>query len=407
MLFNVLDFVQFVKDNKIALIAAAVAVLFLLAIIGLEAGRKKCDKKTKAVNAETAGAVSDNKNENSETSDENSADDKTIADGKSANNEETEGQVKKESAPKNEKPAETVSPAKEVTPIEAVSKPIKEEKPVVAVAPIKEEKPVVAVATVKDETAEIKKQSVKDADIKNSTGKKAVGKWVVKEKGDSEYVSYLYANNGEVLLTSEIYVSADGAKKGIETIKKSIKNDAFQIYSDKNDHYYFKLKNSTNRFLCVGEIYPSKISCQNVILSVKRFSEDAPIQDAVVEEITQIKYIPKADDADVNISYKGKWKIRECDGMFIAELFASNGELLLASEYYSSFVSAKNIITVIKTNGLKNNFIIDSDKNGRYFFKLRNAQKYTLCVGEAYESLISCQSAVDSVVRFLKTAELS
>ena len=98
--------------------------------------------------------------------------------------------------------------------------------------------------------------------------------------------------------------------------------------------------------------------------------------------------------------------IDRVDNMYMAKLFASNGELLLCSESYTLENSAKTAVTVIRSNGLAGNFIIDKDKKGRYFFKLRNAQKTTLCVGETYSQLMACQSAIDSVRRFLKTAKL-
>ena len=94
------------------------------------------------------------------------------------------------------------------------------------------------VKVTKVETSKLKK----DDDVKK-TAKKVVGKWLVREKGEDEFVAYLHANNGEIILTSEIYSTFEGAKKGIATIQKSAIGDNFQIYCDKNMNYYFKLKN--------------------------------------------------------------------------------------------------------------------------------------------------------------------
>ena len=243
---------------------------------------------------------------------------------------------------------------------------------------------------------------------KKTSQKKNVGKWIIKEKGQSEFVSFLYANNGELLLSSEIYSSAEGAKKGIATIRKNaVQEGNFQIYCDKNGHYYYKLKTSNNRILCVGESYPTKNSCLGAVDSVKRFV-DAPILDEVEKDITAISYIPTEGSVISHKSgYSGKWKINKIDDMYIASLYASNGEMLLSSESYQSYSSAKTAIGGIRNNGLEGNFIIDCDKNGRYYFKLRNAQKSTLCVSETYAQLASCQSAIDSVRRFLRTAKIS
>ncbi len=236
--------------------------------------------------------------------------------------------------------------------------------------------------------------------------KKVAGKWMVKEKGEGEYVAFLYANNREVLLTSETYSTVEGAKKGVATIQKNATDENFAIYKDKNSNYYFKLKNSKNRFLCVGETYPNRNACLNSIESVKKFV-DSPISDAVEKDITLIKYVPTPVDKLPEKKYSGKWVIKEEEGEYRAQLHASNGELLLCSESYASYASAKEAIGNISQNGIAGNFIVDCDKKGRYFFKLRNATKVTLCIGETYSQLQACLSAIDSVRSFLKTAKLS
>ncbi len=237
--------------------------------------------------------------------------------------------------------------------------------------------------------------------------KKTVGKWVIKEKGEGEFVAYLYANNKELMLTSETYSTPDGARKGIGTIQKNAASDEnFTYYRDKKKNYYFKLKTSQNRFLCVGETYPNKSACLKSIESVKNFV-DSPVSDAIEKDITIIKYVPTQGQDFQTKKYSGKWVITPIDDEFMAQLRASNGELLLSSESYSSYASAKDAIDNITQNAEAGNFIIDSDKKGRYFFKLRNDRKLTLCIGETYSQLSACQSAIESVRGFLKTAKLA
>ena len=243
---------------------------------------------------------------------------------------------------------------------------------------------------------------------KPATDKKALGKWIIKEKGEGEFVAYLYANNKEIMLTSETYSSPDGAKKGIATIKKNAAIDEnFTYYRDKNKNYFFKLKTSKNRLLCAGETYANKSACLKSIESVKNFV-DSPLAEKIEKDVTIINYTPGQDEAYTPRKNSGKWVISELDDeTFIAQLFASNGELLLSSESYASYSSAKDAVENITQNGLNGNFIIDSDKKGRFFFKIRNAQKLTLCVGETYSQLAACQSAIESVFGFLKTAKLA
>lgn len=238
--------------------------------------------------------------------------------------------------------------------------------------------------------------------------KATVGKWIIKEKGEGEFVAFLYANNGEIMLTSEIYTSEESARAGIDTIRKNVDGGTFVNYKDKNKNFYFKLKSVKNRILCVSETYKSEALAESAKESVKRFVS-SPVQSGVEKDITVVKYVlPKKEEpVDARSAYSGKWKIEKDGDTYMAKLFASNGELLLNSESYVSYASAKSAIATIVTNGVAGNFIIDSDKKGRYFFKLRSAQKATLCIGETYAKLDSCQSAIESVRRFLKTAKLT
>lgn len=263
---------------------------------------------------------------------------------------------------------------------------------------------VVAEKTATDKTENV----VTEKPATDKTDKKTLGKWIIKEKGEGEFVAYLYANNKELMLTSETYSSPDGAKKGIATIRKNAAiDDNFTYYRDKNKNYFFKLKTSKNRFLCVGETYANKSACLKSIESVKNFV-DSPLAEKIEKDVTVINYTPMQDETYVPRKNSGKWIISKLDDeTYFAQLFASNGELLLSSESYASYSSAKDAVENITQNGLNGNFIIDSDKKGRYFFKIRNAQKLTLCVGETYSQLTACQSAIESVFGFLKTAKLA
>lgn len=262
--------------------------------------------------------------------------------------------------------------------------------------------------TVAEKSATEKNTQEKVVAEKPAADKKSLGKWIIKEKGEGEFVAYLYANNKEIMLTSETYSSPDGAKKGIATIRKNAAIDEnFTYYRDKNKNYFFKLKTSKNRLLCAGETYANKSACLKSIESVKNFV-DSPLAEKIEKDVTIINYTPGQDEAYTPRKNSGKWVISELDDeTFIAQLFASNGELLLSSESYASYSSAKDAVENITQNGLNGNFIIDSDKKGRYFFKIRNAQKLTLCVGETYSQLTACQSAIESVFGFLKTAKLA
>lgn len=358
--------------------------------------------KNKSKKPENVGEEAGFPTGNEATSDDNLFTDKNGADDSVAATE-TEENSMKDKKTETAKTTKSAPKAEEKKPMKTAAKPaVKEVKPT-AKATEKTAKPAAKTVAAKTtaKPAAKKAEPVKEA-------KATVGKWIIKEKGEGEFVAFLYANNGEIMLTSEIYTSEESARAGIDTIRKNVDGGTFVNYKDKNKNFYFKLKSVKNRILCVSETYKSEALAESAKESVKRFVS-SPVQSGVEKDITVVKYVlPKKEEpVDTRSAYSGKWKIEKDGDTYMAKLFASNGELLLNSESYVSYASAKSAIATIVTNGVAGNFIIDSDKKGRYFFKLRSAQKATLCIGETYAKLDSCQSAIESVRRFLKTAKLT
>ena len=249
-------------------------------------------------------------------------------------------------------------------------------------------------------TAEKQVKKEKTKQVKAS--KKLNGKWVIEIKSADEYIAKLLASNGEIMLTSEIYSSEEGAIKGIATISKWVETGKFVIYQDKNKNFYYKLKTSGNRLLCVGEIYKSEEQCLKAVETVKRIAQSSPVSDKISEGAKYIDYTPQELNLDaVKKGLKGKWKIEKlANKHFSAKLYASNGQLMIATEEVAIKKSVVNAIESVKKNAQQGNFIIDKDKFGRFYYKLRNAQKSIICIGEAYDSLDSCISAIESVRRF-------
>lgn len=366
--------------------------------------------KNKSKKPENVGEEAGFPTGNEATSDDNLFTDKNGADDSVAATE-TEGNTMKDKKAETAKTTKPASKAEEKKPMKTAAKTAAKSAAKDVKPTAKDVKPTARATAEPAVKKSASKTAVKPAAKKAEPVKEAkatVGKWIIKEKGEGEFVAFLYANNGEIMLTSEIYMSEESARAGIDTIRKNVDGGTFVNYKDKNKNFYFKLKSVKNRILCVSETYKSEALAESAKESVKRFVS-SPVQSGVEKDITVVKYVlPKKEEpVDTRSAYSGKWKIEKDGDTYMAKLFASNGELLLNSESYVSYASAKSAIATIVTNGVAGNFIIDSDKKGRYFFKLRSAQKATLCIGETYAKLDSCQSAIESVRRFLKTAKLT
>lgn len=254
-------------------------------------------------------------------------------------------------------------------------------------------------------------------DKRRYTGKWTICHLVTKEGNQEEdleetYFFELHASNGEKLLSSEEYTSYSGVLKGIETHKANILKNNFRIGLTKKGEYIFKLLNGKNTLLCTGENYPTKIRCERAIESTKRFAETAIVDENVHDIFVQIPFeVEETPTQEIDNGYVGKWIISKTvapdgDEVYYFELFASNGEKLLSSEEYTSYVGALNGINTHKNNIEKDLFRIAFTKRGDYIYKLLSSNGQLLCLGEHYKTKRRCENAVESVKRFAKNAPI-
>ena len=155
----------------------------------------------------------------------------------------------------------------------------------------------------------------------------------------------------------------------------------------------------------MGEHYATRARCESAIESAKRFARTAFVDENIQDHVVKM---PVEDDSPIEPlaeGYNGKWVIdcktsSEGEKAFYFELFANNGERLLSSEEYTTYIGAVNGIHTHKTNIQNGNFRISLTKHGDYIYKLLNGNGQLLCLGEHYKTKRRCQNAVESVKRF-------
>ena len=120
-----------------------------------------------------------------------------------------------------------------------------------------------------------------------------MGKFLIKETKTGVKFD-LKANNGEVILTSEVYKSERSCMKGVESVKRNapIANledktvepvvtarcPKFEVYTDKGGEFRFRLKATNGQIIGVSEGYKSMASCVNGIESVKKNAVEPKIE---------------------------------------------------------------------------------------------------------------------------------
>ena len=223
------------------------------------------------------------------------------------------------------------------------------------------------------------------------------------------YRFVLKASNGELLCTSEKYSSKNGVVSAIETFKKNVQHDGFSVYEDKHGRFQYMLLAKNNRILMVGEIYASRKNCESAIESVKKFAANAEV--SFVEEDIKSHYDIEEEAfnaTDIKSESTGKYEVTSDPktGESSYVLKASNGVLLFTSKTFGSKLTCMTNLESFKQLLDKGQFKIYRDKNKIYVFKIYTEKNVLMVVGEHYESLKRCQSALQSVIRFGRDAKV-
>lgn len=90
----------------------------------------------------------------------------------------------------------------------------------------------------------------------------------------------LKAANGEIILSGQGYASKEGAKNGVESVKKNVgREGAFHPKEAKDGRHYFTLVASNGEVIGQSQMYKSDSGPKNGIASVQKNSPDAEVKD--------------------------------------------------------------------------------------------------------------------------------
>ena len=119
-----------------------------------------------------------------------------------------------------------------------------------------------------------------------------MGKFVIKT-AKTGFMFNLKADNGEVIATSEVYVTERACNAGIASVQKNApiaaledqtvegfekqKHPKFEVYTDKRGEFRYRLKATNGQIIAVGEGYKAKASCLKGIESIRKNAPEAPM----------------------------------------------------------------------------------------------------------------------------------
>jgi uncharacterized protein len=111
-------------------------------------------------------------------------------------------------------------------------------------------------------------------------GETMAGKFEIKKAKNGEYYFHLKAGNGQIILTSEMYVQKASAKNGIESVKKHAPHDEhYERKPSKNGQHMFNLKAANHEVIGTSETYTTEEARNHGIESVKENAPRAEVED--------------------------------------------------------------------------------------------------------------------------------
>ena len=118
-----------------------------------------------------------------------------------------------------------------------------------------------------------------------------MGKFIIHQTAKG-YTFELLAANGEVIVVSEVYNTEAACRKGVQAVircapiapvsdadasGKLPPNPRFEIFSDKNGSFRFRLRAKNGKIIGVSQPYGSLAACQNGVESVSANAQNGEI----------------------------------------------------------------------------------------------------------------------------------
>ena len=106
------------------------------------------------------------------------------------------------------------------------------------------------------------------------------GKFELKRGKDGKFLFNLQANNGQVVLTSQMYKAKESALAGIESVRKNAVSDSqYERKTSSNDEPFFVLTATNGQVIGNSQMYSSPAAMEKGIESVKTNAPDAELVD--------------------------------------------------------------------------------------------------------------------------------
>ena len=281
------------------------------------------------------------------------------------------------------------------------------------------------------------------------------GRFVIKKVGDG-YMFELQASNFSAIAESPVYTTLDSAKRSIRsimenahsvpvqdnTVEEQIKypNPKFEVFRN-GEYYFFRFRAGNGKMTISSQVYTSKESCKNGVVSVQNHVQDAAICIETAEGVVSLEEyadmddktladaqdptILNPDDEEVPEEEKstrpGRFMIYPDGKTFRFELLAANFSSIADSPTYSTLDSVKRSIRSLKEYAcnvpVQDNTVEPVEKqpnpkfeifhdDDSYVFRFRAKNGKQTISSQQYTTKDGCRNGVESVQKHIGRAEV-
>lgn len=217
----------------------------------------------------------------------------------------------------------------------------------------------------------------------------AAGKFDMWQSTDGWHF-HLTAGNGATLLTSEAYTSRTGAINGILSIENNgIENAQYRVVQGNSGGYLIHLVAGNNEIISFSQVYSSKSNATRAVTSC-------------VKAVTT--YL---DKAAANTTGARAQVESGSSNQFRFNIFASNGQIVLSSESYTTEAAAWNGAFAVQDAAVTPaSFAILTASDGRFYFTLTASNGQVVGISQMYTTQLAAQAGIKSVTTTLAKLDI-
>jgi uncharacterized protein len=116
-----------------------------------------------------------------------------------------------------------------------------------------------------------------------------MAEFTITKNTNGSYYFQLRSGNGQVLLSSEGYISKDGCINGINAVKANIKdNNKFEKKNTANNKYYFILKAGNGQVIGTSEMFETMASRDNAMVAVQMSGDNVFLNDETFMQLIDL-----------------------------------------------------------------------------------------------------------------------